>query len=95
MKIKDGYLLRKLGDAAVVVAVGEDVLDFRGMVTLNETAAFLWELLQTEQTKEHMCEALCAAFDVEPQRAAQDVERFLELLNTHEFLASDAAVEET
>ena len=45
MKIKNGFILRNFSDAYVVVAVGEAAKDFNGMITLNETGAFLWKTL--------------------------------------------------
>lgn len=81
MKIKDGFLLRTLGDTVVVVPVGQAAVDLRGMITLNETGAFLWKALQTEQTPEALCEALCEAYEVDETRAKDDVQRFLQMLD--------------
>lgn len=86
MKIKADYVLRTLGDAAVVVPVGQAAIDLRGMITLNDTAAFLWKTLEVEQTRETLCEALCAAYNVDAVRAQADVERFIALLSEHDLL---------
>ena len=45
MKIKDNFILRKVADSYVVVPVGKLTLDFNGIINLNETGAFLFELL--------------------------------------------------
>lgn len=86
MKIKDGFLLRTLGDTHVVVPVGQASVDLRGMISLNATGAFLWEALQTEQSHDELVAKLLDAYDVEEARAAQDVARFVELLREHELL---------
>lgn len=86
MKIKDGFLLRTLGDAHVVVPVGQASVDLRGMITLNTTGAFLWEALQTEQTEESLTTMLLEAYDVDDGRAAEDVARFIQVLKQHELL---------
>lgn len=83
MKIKDGFLLRTLGDSHVVVPVGQAAIDLRGMITLNGTGAFLWKALETPQTEQALIEALTATYDVDAQRAAQDVKAFTDLLKTH------------
>ena len=44
MKIKQGFVVRKVGDSHVVVPVGELSKTFHGMINLNETGAFLWNL---------------------------------------------------
>lgn len=48
MKIKNGFILRNVSDAYVVVAVGEAAKDFNGMITLNETGAFYGKRWQTD-----------------------------------------------
>ena len=45
MKLKDGFVLRKVGGDNIVVPTG-DTLDLNMMVTLNETGRFLWEKLE-------------------------------------------------
>jgi len=47
---------------------------------LNETGTFLWEGLARGETPETLRGNLCAEFDVTPEVAAADIERFLELL---------------
>lgn len=86
MKIKEGFLLRKLGDTHVVVPVGQASVDLRGMISLNATGALLWEALQTSQTTESLTALLLEQFDVEEVRAAADVERFVQLLSEHQLL---------
>ena len=42
IKIKEGFLLRKVAGDHVVVPVGEAGKVFHGMIRLNDTGAFLW-----------------------------------------------------
>lgn len=81
MKLKDGYLLRNVAGVSIVVPVAERVIEFKGMMTLNETGAFLWEQLQEEKTKEQLLAALLEEFEVEEQMAEQDLQEFLLKLN--------------
>ena len=55
--------------------------DFDGMITLNETAAFLWQKLTEGTTKEALTDALTAEYDVEEATAAADVDALLTKLN--------------
>lgn len=89
MKIKEGFLLRTLGDSHVVVPVGQAAIDLRGMITLNGTGAFLWKALETAQTEQSLIEALTATYDVDADRAAQDVKAFADLLKTHDLIDED------
>lgn len=86
MKLKEGLLLRQLGDSFVVVPVGQAAIDLRGMISLNGTGAFLWKCLQNEQTEQALTEALTETYEVDEAVAAADVKRFIELLAANELL---------
>ena len=44
MKIKEDFILRKVADSYVVVPVNDMTVDFNGIINLNETGAFLFEV---------------------------------------------------
>ena len=83
MKIRDGFVLRQVADATIVVPAGDAAIDFNGMITLNETAAFLWkeaERLTIEHSvfsSDELCKALCEEYDVLPGQAMTDIENTL------------------
>ena len=79
MKICEGYLLRTVAGKNIVVSVGNDV-NFNGMLTLNETGVFFWNLLQKDTTKEEMLEAVLNEYDVSSKIALQDIEGFIQKL---------------
>lgn len=70
----------------VVVPVGRSVADFNGMITLNETGAFLWKQLSEEVEREELIARLTAEYDVTPAQAANDVDAFLQKLRDNDFL---------
>lgn len=80
MKIKDGFMLRKVGGQYVVVALGEASRSFNGIIRLNDTGKFLWEQLSADSTEEQLCAALLAEYDVTEQQAQSDVSDFTETL---------------
>lgn len=77
MKRNPDYLLRSVAQSKVVVPVGKAAEIFPGMVNLNETGAFLWELLETEQTVDTLAAALQKEYGITNERAVEDVENFL------------------
>lgn len=79
MKISEGYLLRSVAGKNIVVSIGSDV-NFNGMLTLNDTGVFFWNLLQKDTTKEEMLEAVLKEYDVSSDIALQDIESFLQKL---------------
>ena len=46
MRIKKGYRLRTLGKEYILVAEGLEALDANQMISMNATAAFLWEAVE-------------------------------------------------
>ena len=86
MKIKDGFILRKVANRYIAVAVGEESVNFNAMVSVNETGAFLWDKLKTETTEEELLSALIAEYDVDEETAKADISGFLEKLRDGKLL---------
>ena len=80
MKIKDGFILREVAGSYLVVAVGNAVKEFGGIVNLNETGAFLWRLLEKSSTEPEMVDALLKEYEVDRETAEKDVKAFVEKL---------------
>lgn len=73
----ESFLLRNMADSWVVVPVGAAAVDFPGMLTLNESGRYLWELLEQPQTEQSLAEALTRRYEVTADQAADDVKKFL------------------
>ena len=80
MKIKQGYIMKKLGAGYVVVTVGQASKDFNGMIRLNPAGAFLWDSIQAgKDTKEKLIEAMMERYDdLAEETARADLDEFLE-----------------
>lgn len=78
MKIKNGYILRKVGDVNIVVALGEESANFSAMITLNDTGAFLWRELEKGSDEAGLLAAIMRDFeDVDPEEAKKDIAEFI------------------
>lgn len=86
MKIKDGFILREVAGETVVIPTG-DTLDLNMMITLNETGAFLWKLLEQDTDETAMVSALLGEYDVDEETARASVSAFVAKLKEHDFLA--------
>ena len=80
MKRSSSFLLQNVAGTVVVVPVGEATAKFPGMMRLNETGAYLWGLLEQEQTVDSLTQALMAQYEIDEETAQRDVEAFLEKL---------------
>lgn len=81
MKIKQGFVLRKVAGQYVALAAGAELVDFNAMVSTNETGAFLWELLKSGAEMEELIEKMTAEYDVDEDTASADISEFTEKLN--------------
>ena len=79
MRQKEGFVLREVCGEKAVFAEGLKVLDFGKMVTMNDTAVWLWEKCSElgDFTAEQLAEALCQEYEVDPSKAKADVNRIL------------------
>ena len=87
MKLKDGFVLRTMGTNHLVVPVGAQTVDFRCIITLNDTGAFLWQQLQKEHEPEELVAALLEEYDVSSAQAQADVTAFADKLRQAGLLA--------
>ena len=67
----------------MVIPVGNNIADFNGIISLNETAAFLWVKLKEGTEPGILVSALLEEYDVEQAQAEKDVSEFLTLLREH------------
>ena len=79
MKQKDGFVLRDVCGEKVIVGEGLAAIDFGKLLSLNETAAWLWQKAgeQGDFSIDSLAEALCDEYDVSPEQAKSDVAAIL------------------
>ena len=80
MKLKEDLVLRSVAGTWVVLPLAEKVLDFNGMLSLNETGVELWKMLETGSTREEMATALAEEYEVDYVQALADVDEFVDVL---------------
>lgn len=80
MKIKKGFTLRNIAGCNVVVPVGKTTDEFNGIITLNESAAFFWSLLQKETTVDKMVKKTLDEYEVDEAQAREDIVNLIKTL---------------
>lgn len=80
MKMKEGFICRKVGTQHVVAATGKASENFNGIIRLNESGAFAFRQLQEGATVEELVARLMEEYDVDETTARRDVESFLAAL---------------
>ena len=80
MKVKNGFILRKVGKQFVVAATGEASKNFNGMIRLNDEAAFAFGLLQEGIAEDALVAALVEKYGGDETEVRADVANFLSRL---------------
>lgn len=86
MRIKDGFVVRTVGDESMAVPVGARLRDVPGVIALSDTGAFLWRRLEQGASEKDLVDALTEAYEVEPERASRDVSAFVASLAANGWL---------
>lgn len=90
MKIKNGFMLRNVADTNVVVPVAQNALNYKGMLSLNETGAFLWKALEEETGREALVEAMLKEYDTDRETAVSDIDAFLDRVRAYGALEEES-----
>ena len=80
MKIKAGFVLRKVGEKVLVVPIGDRTKTFNGMIILNDMAKFFWDNLQENIELDDLVKIVCDNFEVSEEVAKTDLIEFTEKL---------------
>lgn len=80
MKIKDGFVVRKIADQSVVIALGSATKDFNGIIRLNETGRIIWDMLSEGKQCDDIVKAITERYDIDSETAEKDVEAFINKL---------------
>ena len=86
MRMKEGFVLHQIGGDHLAVATGKAEKDFTGFVRSNETAGYIFELLQQETTEAAIVDAMCERYDADREVIAKDVAVIVEKIRAAGFL---------
>ena len=82
MKRNNSFILQNLGGEQVLVPLGAQVTKTNGIVIINNTGCYAWELLSEDRSSEDISIAISEQFNIDLDHARIDVQRFfLELSN--------------
>ena len=80
MKAKPGFKLRVVCGENIIVAEGEENIDFSNIISMNESSAYLWQNIQGKEfTHEDLVGLLTQEYEVDEATALKDVKALTEL----------------
>lgn len=89
MKVEKEFVLREIAGDYIIIPTGKTVLDFNGLITVNEVGASLWNMLQEEVSLDDLVRGILNEYDVEEETAREDIQEFLTSLETGGILEKD------
>ena len=82
MKAKKGFNLRTVCGENIIVAEGEENIDFSNIISMNESSAYLWKNIQGKDfTHEDLVKLLTDEYEVDEATALKDVKALTDLWN--------------
>ncbi|MBQ7909776.1 MAG: PqqD family protein [Clostridia bacterium] len=81
IKLKKGFVLRKIGPMYSAVPFGKMTTEIKGMISLTESGYLLWQALDKgAETVDELVAIMLDTYDVDRDTAAKDVNEFLDYL---------------
>jgi len=74
---------RKTGSEYVLVPIANNIADMNSVFTLNETGAFIWELIDGKRDVDEIITELTKEYDIDASGAEADVMDFIEKMNRY------------
>ncbi len=76
MKIKSGFTLRQVAGNYILMDIGGE-LNFHGMITLNETGAFILKAIEEGLSEEEIGKKLSEEYDIDFETAMEDTKSII------------------
>ena len=74
MKVKNGFNLREVCGEHIIVAEGDENIDFSNIISMNESSAYLWEEVQKMGTftVDNLVKLICNQYEIDETTARKD-----------------------
>ena len=79
MRIKKGFELREVCGEHIIVAYGRENIDFNKVISLNESATFLWKnIVGKDFDADTLAKLLQQEYEVDAETATRDAQALLD-----------------
>ena len=80
MKIKKEYVMRDVAGQAIVIAIGKESEQFKGMINLNRAGKDVWTYLEKGLDFVAIAKKMAEKYEVDENTAMHDVESMVDRL---------------
>lgn len=82
MRIVPGFVVRQISGETIAIPAGPAARELSGLLALNGSGQFLFDLLQNEQTEASLVRAMLDTYEIDEATARADVAEFVEILRS-------------
>ncbi len=86
MKIKDGFILKDVAGSKIVIATGEQRLNFNGIITFNNVGADVFNLLDGTNSTEDIITNISEKYGVGRDVVKADIEKLIDKMRKHNLI---------
>lgn len=77
MKIVKEFILREIAGEYVLIPTGDTTQEFNGLITLSETAKFIWENIERVDSLEEIIEKIYKTYEADIEEIKKDTVLFI------------------
>lgn len=85
-KLRYNFVINEMGDNYIAVPAGDHIIDFNGIIKLQEKEAFMIEKLNEGIEEEALVKAVCEKFACDEQETKKRVAEILSQLEAEDLL---------
>lgn len=86
LKVREGFIVREILDEHMLIGVGSDAYTPNCLMSLSETAAFMWDLMTDGIEKEELIRRVLQEYDAPESLVRRDLDVFLNELHAQNLL---------
>lgn len=86
MKIKEGYILKDVAGAKIVIATGAQKMNFNGVMTFNSVGADVFNMLDGTNSVDDIAKKIAEDYNVPFERVKTDVENLINKMREHNLI---------
>lgn len=77
MKIVKEFILRDIAGECVLVPTGATTQEFNGLITMSDTAKFIWENMEKADSFEELIQMILEEYEIDEETAKKDAHGFI------------------
>lgn len=77
MKIVKEFILRDIAGECVLVPTGATTQEFNGLITMSDTAKFIWENMEKAESFEELVQMILEEYEIDEETAKYDAYQFI------------------